>query len=302
MALLPKKRRLKMENDLIRNKEIIKVINNLQITDVYWDMDDPTVYGLSTEEVPEDKKKYLTNTIGKALDDSAYELLIAKEYKDKYVSSVDKVDHIKPVSVDPGNDAIHISDIPDHFYVLVDYEDMEQPFYWGDDYKSLLSNMESLPPFGDELGHRDPREDAWDREVDFERLIERVSEHIRENNIVLFSNEELQKILEEAQLYLPLEHTLYNSLSYLSDEQLNALLESQIQQLESTREGLDQAVFEVIEEEKEISEIDYWIKDLKVGLANRNQILSETSARLDKNKENKVEQEPDKNKAKKIRI
>ncbi|WP_285023594.1 hypothetical protein [Lactococcus garvieae] len=88
----------------------------------------------------------------------------------------------------------------------------------------------------------------------------------------------------------------------LTDKQLEQLLEAQIEQIQNTREGLDQAAYEVIEELEDIVEIDYWIKDLKAGITNRNQIIDEKNTRLDKNKENKIEQEADKNETRKIRM
>src|SRR5699024_8479301 len=126
--------------------------------------------------------------------------------------------------------------------------------------------------------------------------------YVKENEIPLISSDEFNLLLDEELLDTPLSQTRFAALHLLTDKQLEQLLEAQIKQIQSTREGLDKAAYEVIEELEDSVEIDYWVIDLKAGISNRNQIIAEKDARLGKDKENKIEQEEDKNETRKIRM
>lgn len=113
-------------------------------------------------------------------------------------------------------------------------------------------------------------------------------------NKKIFTPEEFEKIIKETPFYSSLEESEFSSLQYLSDEQLKEVLEYQERQLQDTREGIDQAAYEIVEDGADISDIDDWVKDFKVGMSNLRKILSEQLIRSEreqeKNKQEKVEQ------------
>lgn len=287
MALLQKRRRLKMSNNLNKSIKLVQFINNYEITDSYWDIDDPELMGKFVEEIPEHKKNYEKNTIGNALSDFDYALLTGKDYKEKFSHQLRNEETIEPWDTDNGHESYSILDVPDHFMVLLDLNDPVQPFYWGKDYKALLNEMNSLGPFGDFSSERKPSEEGWDREVDFDPFIDKAETYLKENKVSLIDSEEFSLLLQSEPLYTPLYQTQFKPLHLLTDKQLEQLLNAQIEQLQNTREGLDQAAYEVIEELEDVVEIDCWIKDLKIEITNRNLIFKEQDRRVHQNKEEK---------------
>lgn len=279
-------------------KELVEWVNELEITDIEWNIDDPELRGLYAEEIPENKKKYESSTIGEALDGFDYGILTGLDYKDRFAADLDDEDYIEPWTAEEGHGHYHIFDVPDDFMVLLDLTEPVQPFYWGRDYKELLNEMNTLSPFGDLTGNRNPSEDGWDRDVDFEKLEEIIEERIRgtmqkgkeiKKNKKIFTPEEFEKIIKETPFYLSLEESEFSSLQYLSDEQLKEVLEYQERQLQDTREGIDQAASEIVEDGADISDIDDWVKDFKVGMSNLRKILSEQLIRSEQ-KQEKAEQ------------
>lgn len=279
-------------------KELIGWINSLEITDIEWDIDDPELRGLYAEEIPENKKKYESSTIGEALDGFGYGIITGSEYKDRFASELDIEDYIEPWAAEEGHDHYYIFDVPDDFMVLLDLTEPVQPFYWGRNYKELLNEMNTLSPFGDLTGNRNPSEDGWDREVDFEKLEEVIEEKLRrtmqtdkesKKSKKSFTPEEFEKTINETAFYLSLEDSEFSSLQSLSDEQLKEVLRYQERQLQATREGIDQAAYEIVEEGADISDIDDWVKDFKVGMSNLRKILSEQLIRSER-KQEKAEQ------------
>jgi hypothetical protein len=290
------------QKNIYIQEKFVTFIYDYEITDRSWDIDDSELIGKYAEEIPEHKINYETNSIGNALTGFDYTLITGRQFKTDFAEELAEEDPLEPWSTDKGYEIYPIHAIPDNFMVLLDVNYPVQPFYWGRDYKALLNEMNTLSPFSDFSSNRNSSEDGWDRDVDFEKVIEDVEGYVKENEIPLINSEEFNLLLEEELLYTPLSQTRFAALHLLTGKQLEQLLEAQIEQIQNTREGLDQAAYEVIEELEDIVEIDYWVKDLKVGIINRNQIIAEKNARLDKTKENKVEQEPDKNEAKKFRI
>ncbi|EKF50420.1 hypothetical protein [Lactococcus garvieae] len=279
-------------------KELVEWVNELEITDIEWDIDDPELRGLYAEEIPESKKKYESSTIGEALDGFDYGILTGLDYKDRFAADLDDEDYIEPWTAEEGHGHYHIFDVPDDFMVLLDLTEPVQPFYWGRDYKELLNEMNTLSPFGDLTGNRNPSEDGWDRDVDFEKLEEIIEERLRgtmpkgkklKKNKKIFTPGEFEKIIKETPFYAPLEESEFSSLQYLSDKQLKEVLEYQERQLQDTREGIDQAAYEIVENGADISDIDDWVKDFKVGMSNLRKILSEQLIRSERNQE-KAEQ------------
>lgn len=302
MGLLPKRRRLKMLNSKNQSIKLIEFINNHEITDKSWDIDDPELIGKYAEEIPAHKINYEKNTIGNALTGFDYALITGRQFKTDFAEELTEEDPLEPWSTDKGYEIYPIHAIPDNFMVLLDVNYPVQPFYWGRDYKALLNEMNTLSPFSDFSSNRNSSEDGWDRDVDFEKVIEDVEDYVKENEIPLINSDEFKLLLEEELLYTPLSETRFAALHLLTDKQLEQLLEAQIKQIQSTREGLDQAAYEVIEELEDSVEIDYWVIDLKAGITNRNQIIAEKNARLGKDKENTIEPGADKNEARKIRM
>lgn len=287
----------------VSTKELVEWVNELEITDIEWDIDDPELRGLYAEEIPESKKKYESSTIGEALDGFDYGILTGLDYKDRFAADLDDEDYIEPWTAEEGHGHYHIFDVPDDFMVLLDLTEPVQPFYWGRDYKELLNEMNTLSPFGDLTGNCNPSEDGWDRDVDFEKLEEIIEERLRgtmqkgkefKKNKKIFTPEEFEKIIKETPFYSSLEESEFSSLQYLSDEQLKEVLEYQERQLQDTREGIDQAAYEIVEDSADISDIDDWVKDFKVGMSNLRKILSEqlirSERKQEKNKQEKVEQ------------
>ncbi|USJ19905.1 hypothetical protein [Lactococcus formosensis] len=287
----------------VSTKELVEWVNELEITDIEWDIDDPELRGLYAEEIPESKKKYESSTIGEALDGFDYGILTGLDYKDRFAADLDDEDYIEPWTAEEGHGHYHIFDVPDDFMVLLDLTEPVQPFYWGRDYKELLNEMNTLSPFGDLIGNRNPSEDGWDRDVDFEKLEEIIEERFRgtmqkgkefKKNKKIFTPEEFEKIIKETPFYSSLEESEFSSLQYLSDEQLKEVLEYQERQLQDTCEGIDQAAYEIFEDGADISDIDDWVKDFKVGMSNLRKILSEqlirSERKQEKNKQEKVEQ------------
>ncbi|NHI75776.1 hypothetical protein EA794_07285 [Lactococcus petauri] len=287
----------------VSTKELAEWVNELEITDIEWDIDDPELRGLYAEEIPESKKKYESSTIGEALDGFDYGILTGLDYKDRFAADLDDEDYIEPWTAEEGHGHYHIFDVPDDFMVLLDLTEPVQPFYWGRDYKELLNEMNTLSPFGDLTGNRNPSEDGWDRDVDFEKLEEIIEERLRgtmqkgkefKKNKKIFTPEEFEKIIKETPFYSSLEESEFSSLQYLSDEQLKEVLDYQERQLQDTREGIDQAAYEIVEDGADISDIDDWVKDFKVGMSNLRKILSEqlirSERKQEKNKQEKVEQ------------
>lgn len=281
-------------------KELVEWVNELEITDIEWDIDDPELRGLYAEEIPESKKKYESSTIGEALDGFDYGILTGLDYKDRFAADLDDEDYIEPWTAEEGHGHYHIFDVPDDFMVLLDLTEPVQPFYWGRDYKELLNEMNTLSPFGDLTGNRNPSEDGWDRDVDFEKLEEIIEERLRgtmqngkefKKNKKIFTPEEFEKIIKETPFYSSLEESEFSSLQYLSDEQLKEVLEYQERQLQDTREGIDQAAYEIVEDGADISDIDNWVKDFKVGISNLRQILSEQLIRSERKQEKEQQRE-----------
>lgn len=275
-------------------KELVEWINALEIIDIEWNIYDPELRGLYAEEIPENKKKYESSTIGEALDGFDYGILTGSDYKDKFVSELDVEDYIEPWTAEEGHGHYHIFDVPDDFMVLLDLTEPMQPFYWGRNYKELLNEMNTLSPFGDLTGNRNPSEDGWDREVDFEKLKIIIEERIKgnrqkdretKNDMKHFTSEEFAKVVDETSFYLPLEETEFSSLGSLNDEQLTEILEAQERQLHATREEIDQAAYEIMEEGADINDIDDWVKDFKVEISNLRQILSEQLKRSERKQE-----------------
>lgn len=295
----------------VSTKELIGWINSLEITDVEWDIDDPELKGLYAEEIPESKKEYESSTIGEALDGFDYGILTGLDYKDRFAADLDDEDYIEPWTAEEGHGHYHIFDVPDDFMVLLDLTEPVQPFYWGRDYKELLNEMNTLSPFGDLTGNRNPSEDGWDRDVDFEKLEEIIEERLRGNmqkgkefkkSKKIFTPGEFEKIIEETPFYSPLEESEFSSLQYLSDEQLKEVLEYQERQLEDTREGIDQAAYEIVEDGADISDIDDWVKDFKVGMSNLRKILSEQLIRSERKQEKDQQEKAEQNTTRSLKI
>ena len=100
-----------------------------------------------------------------------------------------------------------------------------------------------------------------------------------------FTSEEFAKAIDKNSFYLPLEETEFSSLDSLNDEQLTEILEAQERQLHATREEIDQAAYEIMEEGADINDIDDWVKDFKVEISNLRQILSEQLKRSERKQE-----------------
>lgn len=292
-------------------KELVEWVNELEITDIEWDIDDPELRGLYAEEIPESKKKYESSTIGEALDGFDYGILTGLDYKDRFAADLDDEDYIEPWTAEEGHGHYHIFDVPDDFMVLLDLTEPVQPFYWGRDYKELLNEMNTLSPFGDLTGNRNPSEDGWDRDVDFEKLEEIIEERLRgtmqngkefKKNKKIFTPEEFEKIIKETPFYSSLEESEFSSLQYLSDEQLKEVLEYQERQLQDTREGMDQAAYEIVEDGADISDIDDWVKDFKVGMSNLRKILSEQLIRSERKQEKNQQEKAEQNTTRSLKI
>ncbi|WP_285013321.1 hypothetical protein [Lactococcus garvieae] len=292
-------------------KELVEWVNELEITDIEWDIDDPELRGLYAEEIPESKKKYESSTIGEALDGFDYGILTGLDYKDRFAADLDDEDYIEPWTAEEGHGHYHIFDVPDDFMVLLDLTEPVQPFYWGRDYKELLNEMNTLSPFGDLTGNRNPSEDGWDRDVDFEKLEEIIEERLRgtmqkgkklKKNKKIFTPGEFEKIIKETPFYSPLEESEFSSLQYLSDEQLKEVLEYQERQLQDTREGIDQAAYEIVEDGADISDIDDWVKDFKVGMSNLRKILSEQLIRSERKQEKDQQEKAEQNTTRSLKI
>lgn len=278
----------------VNAKELVEWINALEIIDIEWDIDDPELRGRCAQDIPENKKKYESSTIGEALDGFDYGILTGADYKDKFASELEGEDYIEPWTAEEGHNHYHIFDVPDDFMVLLDLKEPMQPFYWGRNYKELLNEMNTLSPFGDLTGNRNPSEDGWDREVDFEKLKIIIEERLKgnrqkdretKNDMKHFTSEEFSKAIDETSFYLPLEETEFSSLGSLNDEQLTEILEAQERQLHATREEIDQAAYEIMEEGADINDIDDWVKDFKVEISNLRQILSEQLKRSERKQE-----------------
>lgn len=292
-------------------KELVEWVNELEITDIEWDIDDPELRGLYAEEIPESKKKYESSTIGEALDGFDYGILTGLDYKDRFAADLDDEDYIEPWTAEEGHGHYHIFDVPDDFMVLLDLTEPVHPFYWGRDYKELLNEMNTLSPFGDLTGNRNPSEDGWDRDVDFEKLEEVIEERLRgtmqkgkefKKNKKIFTPEEFEKKIKETPFYSSLEESEFSSLQYLSDEQLKEVLEYQERQLQDTREGIDQAAYEIVEDGADISDIDDWVKDFKVGMSNLRQILSEQLIRSERKQEKNQQEKAEQNTTRSLKI
>lgn len=292
-------------------KELVEWVNELEITDIEWDIDDPKLRGLYSEEIPESKKKYESSTIGEALDGFDYGILTGLDYKDRFAADLDDEDYIEPWTAEEGHGHYHIFDVPDDFMVLLDLTEPVQPFYWGRDYKDLLNEMNTLSPFGDLTGNRNPSEDGWDRDVDFEKLEKIIEERLNKNmlkdnksknNIKSFTPEEFEKVINETSFYLPLEESDLSSVQYLNDEQLKEVLTYQERQLHATREGIDQAAYEIVEDGADISDIDDWVKDFKVGMSNLRKILSEQLIRSERKQEKNQQEKAEQNTTRSLKI
>lgn len=280
----------------VNAKELVEWINALEIIDIEWDIDDPELRGRCAQDIPENKKKYESSTIGEALDGFDYGILTGADYKDKFASELEGEDYIEPWAAEEGHNHYHIFDVPDDFMVLLDLTEPMQPFYWGRNYKELLNEMNTLSPFGDLTGNRNPSEDGWDREVDFEKLKIIIEERLKgnrqkgretKNDMKHFTSEEFEKVINGTSFYLPLEETEFSSLDSLNDEQVTEILEAQERQLHATREEIDQAAYEIMEEGADINDIDDWVKDFKVEISNLRQILSEQLKRSERKQEKK---------------
>ncbi|WP_285011249.1 hypothetical protein [Lactococcus garvieae] len=292
-------------------KELIGWINSLEITDIEWDIDAPELEGLYAEEIPESKKKYESSTISEALDGFDYGILTGSDYKDRFAADLDDEDYIEPWTAEEGHGHYHIFDVPDDFMVLLDLTEPVQPFYWGRDYKELLNEMNTLSPFGDLTGNRNPSEDGWDRDVDFEKLEKVIEERFNKNmlkdsksknNIKSFTSEEFEKAINETSFYLPLEESDFSSVQYLNDEQLKEVVSYQERQLHATREGIDQAAYEIVEDGADISDIDNWVKDFKVGVSNLRQILSEQLIRSERKQEKEQQEKTTEGASKRLKM
>ncbi|MGI1837312.1 hypothetical protein ACRPK2_08255 [Lactococcus garvieae] len=287
----------------VNAKELVEWMNALEIIDIEWDIDDPELRGLYAEEIPENKKKYESSTIGEALAGFDYGILTGSDYKDKFASELEDEDYIEPWTAEEGHNHYHILDVPDNFMVLLDLTEPMQPFYWGRNYKELLNEMNTLSPFGDLTGNRNPSEDGWDREVDFEKLKIIIEERIKgkrqkdretKKDMKRFTSEEFTKAIDETPFYSPLEETEFSSLSSLNDEQLIEIQEAQERQLHATREEIDQAAYEIMEEDADINDIDDWVKDFKVGVSNLRQIKSEQLKRSEEKQRQSTKEIPQK--------
>lgn len=267
----------------VTTKELVEWMNALEIVDIEWDIDDSELRGLYAEEIPENKKKYESSTIGEALDGFDYALLTGADYKDKFASELEGEDYIEPWAAEEGHKHYHIFEVPDDFMVLLDLTEPMQPFYWGRNYKELLNEMNTLSPFGDLTGNQNPSEDGWDREVDFEFLKEIIEEAKYEKEG--FTPEEFLKEIDATSFYLPLEEMAFSSLDVLNDEQLTEVLDAQERQLHATREEMDRAAYEIIEEGADLNDIDDWVNDFKVEVSNLRQILSEQLKRSERKQE-----------------
>ncbi|MFK4926708.1 hypothetical protein ACI1TM_08590 [Lactococcus garvieae] len=112
------------------------------------------------------------------------------------------------------------------------------------------------------------------------------------------SLETFQKRLSETSLYYPLDSSELPSLQVLTNQQLELLEEAQEEQLHSSREGMDQATYEVMELDYDVDEISYWVNDFKIGVENLRQIRSEKEHRLTLKKDTKTSPEREIKKAK----
>ncbi|MEX5279870.1 hypothetical protein RO490_09700 [Lactococcus petauri] len=168
--------------------------------------------------------------------------------------------------------------------------------------------MNTLSSFGDLTGNRNPSEDGWDRDVDFEKLEEIIEERLRGNMQKgkeykkIFTPEEFEKIINETPFYLSIEESEFSSLQYLIDEQLKEVLEYQERQLQDTREGIDQAAYEIVEDGADISDIDNWVKDFKVGVSNLRQILSEQLIRSERKQEKEQQEKTTEGASKRLKM
>ncbi|WP_242359009.1 hypothetical protein [Lactococcus petauri] len=271
---------------------LVEQIKALPIIDVCWDVTNPELRGLPVKEIPEHKKEYVSSTLGEVLSGFDYALLTGQEYKERFAEELKQEDYIEPWSAEQGHSYYPIEALPDDFMVLLDLAEPVQPFYWGRNYKEVLNEMHTLTPFGDISGNRQPYEDGWDREVDFEALGNILEEQFKgglqrienlQEEIVSFE-ENFKAVLEETAFYLPLEQAAFACLTVLTDEQLEEVLEAQEHQLQDTREGIDQAAYEILEEGADIADIDDWVKDFKVGVLNLKYILSEQRYRVEQKK------------------
>ena len=267
----------------VTTKELVEWMNALEIVDIEWDVNDPELRGLYADEIPENKKKYERSTIGEALDGFDYGILTGADYKEKFASELEGEDDIEPWTVEEGHNHYPILDVPDDFMVLLDLTEPMHPFYWGRDFRELLDEMNTLSPFGDLTGNRNPSEDGWDREVDFEFLKEIIEEAKYEKEG--FTPEEFLKEIDATSFYLPLEETAFSSLDSLNDEQLTEILDAQERQLHATREEMDRAAYEIIEDGADLNDLDDWVNDFKVEVSNLRQILSEQLKRSERKQE-----------------
>lgn len=267
----------------VTTKELVEWMNALEIVDIEWDVNDPELRGLYADEIPENKKKYERSTIGEALDGFDYGILTGADYKEKFASELEGEDDIEPWTAEEGHGHYPILDVPDDFMVLLDLTEPMHPFYWGRDFRELLDEMNTLSPFGDLTGNRNPSEYGWDREVDFEFLKEIIEEAKYEKEG--FTPEEFLKEIDATSFYLPLEETAFSSLDSLNDEQLTEILDAQERQLHATREEMDRAAYEIIEEGADINDLDDWVNDFKVEVSNLRQILSEQLKRSERKQE-----------------
>lgn len=284
----------------VTTKELVEWMNALEIVDIEWDVNDPELRGLYADEIPENKKKYERSTIGEALDGFDYGILTGADYKEKFASELEGEDDIEPWTVEEGHNHYPILDVPDDFMVLLDLTEPMQPFYLGKNYKELLNEMNTLLPFGDLTGNRNPSEDGWDREVDFEFLKEIIEEAKYEKEG--FTSEEFLKEIDATSFYLLLEETAFSSLDSLNDEQLTEILDAQERQLHATREEMDRAAYEIIEEGADINDLDDWVKDFKVEISNLRQILSEQLKRSERKQEKERQEKIEPSRTRSVKI
>lgn len=205
------------KNILIQEK-FVTFIHDYEITDRSWDIDDPELIGKYAEEIPEHKINYEKNSIGDALTGFDYALITGRQFKTDFAEELAEEDPLEPWSTDKGYEIYPIHAIPDNFMVLLDVNYPVQPFYWGRDYKALLNEMNTLSPFSDFSSNRNSSEDGWDRDVDFEKVIEDVEGYVKENEIPLINSEEFNLLLEEELLYTPLSQTRFAALHLLTDK------------------------------------------------------------------------------------
>ena len=272
---------------LFCSQYFVEQIKALPITDVCWDVNDPELKDVPVKAFPEDKKEYVSSTLGEALSGFDYALLTGYEYKERFAEELAQEEYIEPWSAEQGHSYYPLAQLPDDFMVLLDLTEPVQPFYWGRNYKEVLNEMHTLTPFGDLSGNRRPEEDGWDRTVDFEALenvleaqfYETFSNEMLREKETSFEQEDFEAVLHETAFYLPLEQSAFASLAVLTDEQLEEVREAQEHQLQDTREGIDQAAYEISEEGADISDIDDWVKDFKVGISNLRQIKAEQEKR-----------------------